>query len=121
MLKVIIAGGREFHDYKIVRDTCIHTLSRFNPSEIEIVSGGAKGADSLGERFADEFGGSVKVFPADWANQGKSAGPRRNEEMAKYADGLIAFDTGGRGTAGMIKLAKKAGLKVRVVECQVKG
>lgn len=117
MLKVIIAGGRTFDDYALLRKTCLNVLSNHDPSEIEIVSGGAEGADKLGEWFAEEFGYSVTKFPADWGKYGRLAGPMRNEEMANYADGLIAFDTGGRGTKSMIGLANKYKLLVRVIDC----
>ena len=117
MLKVIVAGGREFKDYQKVKDSLQFYLKRFEPSGIEIVSGGAKGADSLGERYAREFGCQVKRFPADWKKYGLGAGPVRNNEMAQYADALVAFDTGGKGTANMIKQATAKGLFVRVVQC----
>ena len=83
-------------------------------TDIEIVSGTAKGADQLGEKYAKEKGYPVKQFPADWS-KGKSAGYVRNEEMAKYADALIAFWNGlSKGTGHMIDLAKKYKLKIRI-------
>ncbi len=73
----------------------------------------ARGADRLGERYAKERGYPVRLFPADWEKFGKSAGYRRNAEMAKYADGLIAFwDGRSAGTGHMIYLAKKNAIKV---------
>lgn len=87
-----------------------------NPEGIQIVSGGARGADKLGELYAHTNLHSLKVFPADWEKFGKSAGYIRNEEMAKYADCLVAFwDGKSRGTKHMIDLAHKHGLQVRVV------
>ncbi|MEO5581136.1 MAG: SLOG family protein [Saprospiraceae bacterium] len=81
-----------------------------------MVSGTARGTDMLGERYADEKGIPKKQFPADWPKYGKSAGYKRNTEMAKYADSLIAFwDGKSRGTKHMIDLAKQYNLKVRVV------
>lgn len=118
MLKVIVAGGREFADYEKLKAVLGYYLSSRNPWEIEIVSGVARGADSLGERYAKEFGLAVKQFPADWDRFGKKAGPFRNAQMAYYADALIAFDTGGRGTAHMIDLARRSELKIRVVDCK---
>lgn len=121
MLKVIVAGGREFdtfEDYEKLKAVLGYYLSSRDPSEIEIVSGVARGADSLGERYAKEFGLAVKQFPADWDRFGKKAGPFRNAQMAYYADALIAFDTGGRGTAHMIDLARRSELKIRVVDCK---
>lgn len=117
MLKVIVAGGREFSDYHKLQAKLNLYLRNQAPSDIEIVSGGASGADELGERYANDYGYDLKVFPADWS-LGKKAGPIRNKQMAEYADGLVAFDTGGRGTANMIGVARDFGLKVRVVDCK---
>jgi len=68
------------------------------------------------KKYANERGYPIKQFPADWNKYGKSAGYKRNEEMAKYADALIAFwDGKSKGTKHMIDLAKRYGLKVKVV------
>lgn len=113
-MKVIIAGGRTFNDYNLLCQICDKALSLQN--EVEIVSGTANGADKLGEKYAKEKGCPVKHFPADWDKYGKSAGYKRNEEMAKYADALIAFWNGkSKGTKHMIDLAKRYELKVKVV------
>lgn len=110
-MKTIIAGGREFNDYKLVEET----LLNYN-DVTEIVSGCARGADSLGEKFAMEHAIPIKKFPADWDKYGKSAGYRRNEQMAIYAEQLIAFwDGKSKGTKHMIDFAKKLGLKVSVI------
>lgn len=113
-LKVIIAGSRSFSDYRLLSDKCDKALLRHK--EIQIVSGTAKGADSLGERYANDRNYNVIRFPADWDKLGKSAGYIRNEQMAKYADCLIAFwDGKSKGTKHMIDLAIKNNLKVKVV------
>lgn len=113
-MKVIISGFRNFHSYNKLKAYCDNVLSA--QSEIEIVSGGADGADSLGERYAKENGYKLTVFKADWDKHGKAAGQIRNAEMAKYADALICFwDGQSRGSKNMIEEAKKAGLKYRVV------
>ena len=112
-MKVIIAGSRNFEDYDTLKKVCDFMLSR--QDEVEIVSGAAKGADTLGEIYANEKGYPIKQFPANWKQQGKRAGYLRNEEMADYADALIAFwDGESKGTEHMINLAKKRGLKVKV-------
>lgn len=109
-MKAIIAGTRTFAEYKLLRDTC-DSLFRVAPAT-EIVSGGATGADQLGERYAKERGLPIKLFPAKWSEYGKSAGPMRNREMAEYADMLIAFwDGESRGTADMINAARQAGIE----------
>jgi hypothetical protein len=112
-MKVIIAGSRIFKDYNKLCSVCDYMLQ--NQKEIEIVSGTAFGADILGERFAEERGYKITRFPPDWNRYGKSAGYRRNEEMANYADALIAFwDGQSRGTKHMMDLAVQYGLKVKI-------
>jgi hypothetical protein len=116
MFKVIIAGGREFGDYNLLNLKCRQfLLTNYKPTDIEIVSGKARGADRLGEQFAEQYGIKVAEFPADW-DLGKAAGYIRNKDMAEYADALIAFWNGSsRGTMHMINLAKEKGLAVRIV------
>ena len=85
--------------------------------EVIIVSGHAKGADTLGEKYAQERGLNIELHPADWQRHGRAAGPIRNAEMAAEADALIAFwDGQSRGTSNMIKIAKEKGLQVAVVQ-----
>ena len=113
MYKVIIAGTRDFADYTLLRSFADETLAGIN--DIEIVSGGARGADALGERYARERGRRLKVFPAEWKKWGAAAGPIRNAEMAAYADALIAFwDGKSAGTRDMIRKAEDRGLRVQV-------
>jgi len=114
-MKVIIAGGRDFKDYNRLKEVCNKIL--INQNNIEIVSGTAGGADTLGERYAQDKGYEVKKFPAKWDEYGKKAGYLRNQEMGDYADGLIAFwDGKSKGTKHMIDIANKKGLKVRVIK-----
>ena len=114
MFKVIIAGGRNFHDYELLCLKCDKALSQ--QLEVEIVSGTAYGADKLGERYANERGYSIKRFFPNWEKHKKSAGFIRNEEMAIYADALIAFwDGESKGTKHMIDLAEKHGLKIKTI------
>ena len=114
MIKVIIAGGRDFNDWDKLVEICDKAFKDYQ--SIEIVSGNANGADKLGERYANERGHQIKLFPADWDKHGKSAGYRRNAEMANYAGALLAFwDGTSKGTAHMINLAKERGLKILIV------
>lgn len=116
MNKVIIAGGRDFDDYEMLKNKCDHLLSNLF-GDIEIVSGTASGADKLGERYATEKGYPIKHFPADWAKEKRSAGIVRNIQMAEYSDFLIACHDGfSRGTNHMIEVAKEKGLKVAIIK-----
>jgi hypothetical protein len=81
MLRIIIAGSRDFNDYDMVKNTLDNYLLN-NSKEVQIVSGGANGADKLGERYAKENNFYLKVFHADWEAFGMSAGPIRNRLMA---------------------------------------
>jgi len=112
-LKVIIAGGRDFNDYELLKSVCDHILK--DQIHVEIISGVAKGADTLGERYARDNGYNIKLIPADWDTHGRSAGYKRNSDMADYGNVLIAFwDGKSKGTKHMINLAKSNFLTVRV-------
>ena len=115
--RVIIAGSRSFNDYTLLREHCLSVLQeKMKTHRVIIVSGHARGADSLGERFANELGLPFELHPAKWRLLGKAAGMVRNAEMAKCSDALIAFwDGESRGTKSMISIAKRKGLQVAVV------
>lgn len=116
MRKIIIAGGRDFTDYNLLKEEVRKFMERESIEHPEIVSGKASGADSLGERFAKEFSYGIREFPANWKTYGKAAGHVRNEQMAKYGDACIVFwDGQSRGTRNMISLAKEYGLPLEVV------
>ena len=117
-LKIIIAGSRNYSDYEFIKETMDRLYDSFlvkHEASIEIISGGAYGADYLGERYAHEKGYKLTVMPALWNEHGKAAGPIRNEQMAIYADHLVAFPLGtSKGTEDMIKVAKKHKLNTHV-------
>ncbi len=114
MFRVIIAGSRDFNNYELLKSTMDRLLINIK-SQIYVVSGAARGADLLGERYAKERGYIVHRFPADWNTYGKAAGFVRNEEMAQNADALVAFWDGlSHGTQHMIKIAERYKLKIRV-------
>ena len=100
-MRVIVAGGREVTDPALVAKAI--EASGFEITEL--VSGGARGVDALGEAWALAHGLPVRIFRADWKKHGRKAGPLRNREMAAYAEALIAIPTGGPGTQNMIKEA----------------
>jgi hypothetical protein len=116
MRKVIIAGGRDFDDYDYLECTLVDLFCpTSNYPNIEVVSGTARGADTLGERFASDSATPVRQFKPDWETHGRVAGFIRNQDMAEYADVLVAFWNGeSRGTRDMIDRALREGLEVHV-------
>jgi hypothetical protein len=116
MFKVIICGTRYFSDYDLLKTKCDQLLINQKNNGITVISGRAKGADSLGEKYAIENGFEILKYPADWDRYGKSAGYKRNQQMAEIADGLIAFWNGvSKGTQHMINIAKEKNIRVIVV------
>ena len=115
--RVVIAGSRTFNNYEVLKGACDDLLQEKSlKKEIIIISGGAKGADTLGERYARERGYEVRQYPADWEKYGKAAGHVRNTEMARHADALLAFwDGKSHGTADMIKKARLKKLDIVIV------
>ena len=114
MFRVVIAGGRDFNDYKLLKTWCDYYLQ--NKTDITVISGCAKGADTLGEKYAEEKHYTIDKKPADWDKYGKSAGYKRNVEMAENADGIICFWNGkSKGTKHMIDIAKEKGIPVKIV------
>ena len=115
--RVIIAGGRQFNDYGLLSAKCDGILSqKMMTHTIVIISGTARGADTLGEQYARERGFTLRQFPADWNTLGKRAGYVRNCQMADNADALIVFwDGESPGTKNMVEIARERNLAVRVI------
>jgi len=114
-MRIIIAGGRDFKDLDYLTDKVALTVSNLDQDDIQIISGAARGADRMGELFAIDHKYPIRQFRANWELHGKSAGYKRNVQMAEYADALIAFwDGQSKGTGHMIDIARSKGLKVRV-------
>lgn len=116
--RVVVAGSRNYFDYnqaKTYIDLCLSELSKNN--EIIIISGGCRGADKLGEIYANENGLKIERYVARWDLYGKSAGPKRNSLMAEKCDYVICFwDGKSKGTKSMIDIAKKLGKPIRVIK-----
>jgi len=112
LMKLIVAGTRTFNDYGLLEER-LNTFTGIT----EIVSGHAKGADALGERWAREHEIPCKYFIADWKTHGRAAGPIRNEAMAQYADAAVIFwDGHSLGSMNMMVNCEKMKLKYEVVK-----
>lgn len=120
-MKTIVAGSRSIKKYEVVEKLINESLK--NGLVItELVSGGAKGVDTLGETWALKNGVSIQRFLAEWEKYGISAGHIRNRKMGDYADAVIGiWDGKSRGTKGMIDYARQKGLKVFLYELQNNG
>lgn len=113
-MKLIVAGSRNFNNYNLLRDSIFNNYKDIQ--SLEIVSGTARGADSLGEYFAKANNLILHQFPAEWDTYGKSAGFIRNKKMGDFADELLAFwDGRSRGTIHMIEYMWKLNKPVKII------
>lgn len=118
-MKIVIAGSRDIHNYLLMEESMV--LCGWTPTEI--VSGGARGVDQLGERWAASMQIPLERFPADWNACGKKAGILRNVQMAQYCDAaVILWDGQSKGTYHMIteivKLKKPLYLRTAINDWQ---
>ena len=110
-MKVAVVGSRNFNDIDLIVDT----LGQYKIGEI--ISGGAAGADSLAEDFADAAGIKKTIFKANWEKYGRSAGYIRNIDIISNCDICIAFwDGKSRGTKHSISLCKKHNKKCVIIK-----
>lgn len=113
-MKISIIGSRAFNDYDFLKKTILESID-VNDID-EIVSGGANGADKLGELFAEEFNKSTNIYLPDWEKYGKSAGFIRNADIIKNSDYVFAFwDGASKGTLNSINTAKKLNKKLKII------
>lgn len=114
--RVVIAGCRDYNNYNEAKefiDFCLSNIRKEN--DIIILSGGASGADAIGERYAKENGFKVEKYPAFWEKYGRSAGPIRNRQMAEACDYVICFwDEKSKGTKSMINFTVKYNKPIRI-------
>ena len=118
--RVIIAGGRDFDDYEYM-STKLNELFKdqnlFNNKAIKVISGMAKGADTLGIQYADEHKLTKILFPANWKEYPRIAGFLRNNDMLSIATHLIAFWNGeSSGTKHMIEIAQEKGIPTWILK-----
>ncbi len=111
-MKIAVVGSRDYPNLEEVRQ-----FVREQELTTVIVSGGARGVDSVAVEEARKLRMPYEIYPADWNRYGRSAGFRRNQTIVDAADEVIAFwDGKSRGTQHTISLAKAAGKPVRVVQ-----
>lgn len=114
--KVIVAGGRDFGNYEYLKEKLEDTFNSLGDSDahpIEIISGMADGADTLGIRYAEEHKLTMVLYPANWKRYPRMADILRNVDMLAAATHLVAFwDGKSHGTKHMIEIAKDKGIPV---------
>ena len=114
-MRLIIAGGRDFNSLDLLTER-MDFLLKETTEQVVIISGTAAGADRVGEQYAADKGYLVERYPAQWDKFGKSAGYKRNQQMADQADAVVVFWNGkSYGSKHMIDIAKKMGLNLRIV------
>lgn len=112
--RLVVAGSRDFNDYTLLSAELDKLL--VGKTNITIVSGTARGADRLGERYAAEHNLRIERFPAEWEKYHKGAGPIRNMKMVQSADAVIVFwDNESSGTKNIIECAHKQDIPYRIV------
>lgn len=122
--RVIFCGSRDWHSWHPIL-AAVEEIHGAHP-DLVVITGGARGADEMVDRFARNNGIPVEKFPADWQGRGQAAGPIRNAAMlAAGADEVVAFkddfDYSMRrgGTENMIRIAQRAGVPTRVLTSSV--
>jgi len=108
-MRILIAGGRDFNDFA----SLVVFMKPYRHLVTAVISGKARGADKLGEQWANLVGAVVEPYPADWEKHGKAAGPIRNKQMLDEGKpDLVVVFPGGVGSNHMATIAKKKGVEV---------
>ena len=111
-MKILVCGSRTYED---VARVCV-TLAGFVEPEGEpptIMTGAARGADTIAAREAQGMGLPVELYPADWEKYGSAAGPIRNRLMLDQQPDLVVAFGEGRGTEDTVREAARRGIPVR--------
>ena len=113
MKRILITGSRDWVDASVIEKELKNLFTLWG-CEVTFISGHCPtGADAIGEKVAKEFGWTLELYPAQWAQYGKSAGFIRNKKMIESkADICLAFiRNGSRGASGTAKLAEVASIE----------
>lgn len=114
-IKIAVIGSRSFDDYELLARSIKETMGRYEVATV--VSGGAKGADSLAERYAAENNLQTMILKPDWKKFGRGAGVIRNKDIVENADYVLAFwDGSSKGTQNSIDHARKMNKPVKVIK-----
>ena len=110
-MKIGVVGSRDFDDYKKLEKE----LNKIEGITV-IVSGGAKGADTLAREFAEKNDIKLTEFKPDYEQYGRGAPLRRNKKIVEYSDQIIAFwDGESKGTKNTIDIAERENKRVTII------
>ena len=112
-MRVLVCGGRDYADRAAVFGALDAVRQRTSPGALQVIQGGAGGADALARAWCRIMRVPCVTEPAEWERHRKAAGPIRNQKMIDtYAPELVLAFPGGRGTADMVSRAENAGISV---------
>ena len=117
--RVLVCGSRDFRDRGLVDAKLDEVRERLGGIPMRVISGAARGADSLAADWARKNGVPCDEYPAEWDRYGRSAGYRRNERMLTEGQPhlVVAFPQGeSRGTRMMMDIAAKAKVAVEEID-----
>ncbi len=107
MKRILVAGSRRYTNYDEAEKTILSLIAPYLGENILILSGGCRGTDQLGERFAKEHRYPLSQYLPQWNLYGKAAGPIRNRRMVEECDAIVCFwDGKSKGTASLIRYAR---------------
>jgi hypothetical protein len=105
-MKIAVIGSQNFNDYEKFQKIMNKFLKSYE--NVEFISGGAKGTDSLAQEYAKEHGIPIKIYYPNWKKYKKAAGPIRNKQIWQDADIGIAFwDGKSKGTEYSFRFSKE--------------
>lgn len=121
MTKLLIFGSRTFQDRNRLSAEVSKLIKKkgWNLKKLEIVAGGAPGADTLGKEWAQQNAIIYTEFAANWDLYGNKAGPLRNEVQGEYCafNYAIGFwDGHSRGTAHMISVCEEKSIELTLIK-----
>lgn len=111
-MRILIYGGRDFVDKASAFTYLDDIFADWYPGELVVISGNARGADTIGKEWAIANEHVVENYPADWGTYGKAAGAIRNQLMLDSGVDYAVQFPGGKGTADMRNRLNKAKIKV---------
>ena len=115
-MRVLVCGGRNFYNKALIKRT-LDELHKKTPITC-LIHGGASGADFLANHWATAYGGMPQEeYPYKLGGTSKAAGLIRNLMMlVQGKPNLVVAFPGGKGTADMVRKARKAGIKVMEIK-----